>query len=934
MYFLEYDMLPAGKRIFLLSVSMHRQIRIHYLERCHSLNKQETLYFLETFLSPFLQFPKSMLSILMDHLKESYDFPEWKNLADKPVMKPSILYVNGIKRPRVEMCFREILWSGYERWRGSDASSECPPNVCISSEDVWQQIKEQTNLDSEVESANNKASFLLALLAESFYRDKLQMPWSPKFAAVFEKQETFMNFLKSLFPESVNCFSTRVSFLYYVFESLRLYPSLSYCAVGSEKWESMNPVTNLWESFRFSHSRVVMVDSTCGKEFLKFMEGIESAEGLGVWRYILRTPIFMPNLSAFPNWENSFGSNFKSYFNKRYALWRGYTLPPAQTQFTRKQVLSAIQVLTAKTDTNPPCISLLMAIVAETLNKEYYYDCNEFRTIFEGHSEFVAWMDCLAGKSNRNLICRIAKRYFILESLRLSPELSQLAAGQFKWNSPQPVEVIQQVCLKLINNRSVPTFGSDFLEFVKRPEIEGFTTWNHIIHTPVRVSNLENFQDASFNRIRYILHRDYDRWRGYLPSNVATENQSVAIQMLDLMQVLDRHLKNNVQSPGPSLSLLLAVLAEMATHRKSFSTSVLEKFAVVFANHPNFTSWLNSVPASSNQSLSDRIAYRYYILECLRNFPELSRLISTECGWESPEPVREIWDTCLNKWCPPCSSSKTYNTYDGERLGYVTTDFNEFTSFNQSTNSGQELIPLIRLQFLHSLMKQVPPSERRKATLEAWDKVLIGESLHTAIDEKMDNRWKLLSNFCSNFDVSDCCQLERESDLKERESQHQLNDGSPWHTAMEMLTETGYQWESPEWSLLLSIGSLYRTAPNCHEHCQFAWAVQRPISKWLEDIESGILNEKKTILEQVLFRYFALLCLLGGAIREEDPIMLRNLKEDSTETLKIIDSTVLRDLWEFSKIESILDMCVYRIDQGHVSITRGEFRQGWEELQL
>eukprot|EP01054_Gregarina_sp_Poly1_P003138 Gregarina_sp_Poly_1__3137@NODE_1888_length_3132_cov_20_212398_g1225_i0_p1_GENE_NODE_1888_length_3132_cov_20_212398_g1225_i0NODE_1888_length_3132_cov_20_212398_g1225_i0_p1_ORF_typecomplete_len967_score131_89FANCI_HD1/PF14679_6/0_68FANCI_HD1/PF14679_6/1_7e02_NODE_1888_length_3132_cov_20_212398_g1225_i0932993 len=891
---------------------------------------QRKFYLSENLLRPGLQFPGSMLSILMNPLRAAanHDFPELNDLKDKPVVPPETSSVQEAEELKAVIRSANKVWRGFQIYKDKFRINE----------NILQTIKDLLLKAIARGQQSQESSFLMALLAESVHRSHTQILEIREFAPIFNRQRRFMRWLNESFPHYFWSFSSRVAFLYYIFELSRLNPEMWNLVSRSENWESPEPVAELWKGFESFTITSAVIDTTRGKEFFRFLDGITISElHSKIWQSIARLPIPVPDASHF---RGAKSDRIKSLLKRAYDLWRPSitqprNMPRSKTkQIRRERLLKFVDILApaTKNDIHSPCTSLFLAVAADS-------DLNpRFPRFFRGHTQFISWLNDMKGRSQYLLPARIAYRYFVLESLRLSPELSRSISNECGWESLQPVDDIREACLKIwfpsqpdspsqrvltarpnvADGMEEPLdfsiFGKNFLEFVGRPDIgEDSLTWKHIIDTSVPFPKLTGLLDADSLQIRQILHSGYDEWRGTnLPrrTSVVAESQILEDQILDLIRLLAPHSKRTLQSRRSSL--LLAILAETAHFQTSFQTSALEKFSGVFANHLIFSDWLNSVPPSSESSLLDRIAYRYYVLENLRLCPELSKLISDKCGWKSFRPVDEIWAIFLNRWfCPSSSISNALTTHDASMVDHgQPTDFDRPINCDRPTDFDRP-INLTRLKFLLALMMQVDPVRQRETTLKAWEKVLFDDPIFISVDGNMGDLWNLRQNFCLNLGISDCCRSGLELNTKirtVRDCQNQVDNEFLWRTSMAMLAETSLQWQSPEWLLVLSIDSICRTTPNYQLRFQSHCAVNDLISEWLKNAESRILTESKTILERVLFRYFALLCLRRNAI------------------LQNTSPTLLCDLWESCKMESILQTWSHNYGN-QISITRRKFRE-------
>eukprot|EP01054_Gregarina_sp_Poly1_P000516 Gregarina_sp_Poly_1__515@NODE_1124_length_5018_cov_43_139972_g778_i0_p1_GENE_NODE_1124_length_5018_cov_43_139972_g778_i0NODE_1124_length_5018_cov_43_139972_g778_i0_p1_ORF_typecomplete_len360_score30_47GDPD_2/PF13653_6/0_35GDPD_2/PF13653_6/3_5e03_NODE_1124_length_5018_cov_43_139972_g778_i024763555 len=301
-----------------------------------------------------------------------------------------------------------------------------------------------------------------------------------------------MNWLKRSFPYYFISFSTRIAFLYYMFESLRLRPEFSE-SFAVRLWGSPNPVTDLWtELLEWSSEKPEFLElasselsrnsilsgadatiiNTTRERFLDFIRGLETKEKhFKIWRQIMELKI------------GSFGSRdfvianpeqVRNLFKKGFDNWRKYVHPVGNTAFSDPgHILDSIRILSPLSliAANSACRSLLLSMLAEVWSRAHFQSAefsesrcsccagtefqilsqslNErfFAFVFENHFHFARWLKEVPGRNARSLLGRIAYRYYVLERLRCFPDLSELVSKKCGWESSHPADAIWQACL-------------------------------------------------------------------------------------------------------------------------------------------------------------------------------------------------------------------------------------------------------------------------------------------------------------------------------------------------------------------------------------------------------------------------------------------------------------------------------------------------------
>eukprot|EP01054_Gregarina_sp_Poly1_P003344 Gregarina_sp_Poly_1__3343@NODE_1963_length_2989_cov_7_699521_g1264_i0_p1_GENE_NODE_1963_length_2989_cov_7_699521_g1264_i0NODE_1963_length_2989_cov_7_699521_g1264_i0_p1_ORF_typecomplete_len586_score78_18_NODE_1963_length_2989_cov_7_699521_g1264_i08732630 len=280
----------------------------------------------------------------------------------------------------------------------------------------------------------------------------------------------------------------------------------------------------------------------------------------------------------------------------------------------------------------------------------------------------------------------------------LRPDL--LDSRMEKLESQKPVAQISRPHLEL-TGRSV---GDKFLDFVKNIEnnFEGgesdiknhLKLWQCIMTRPIDTSALffkavRSGGTKSPDEIKRRLHSAFKHWHSYL---IPRKNTAFCTEqhMLESIKILT----TEAHSYSSCSSLVLSMLAEITT----------KELAYLFENHITFANWLNEVAGGSKRSLSGRIAYRYYVLETLRQLPALSKFISVNRGWESFYPAQEIWEAFLNSnnfTNTQLLTSTAVNTHDHCTVNQsidididqlvANFDIDQPTDFDESTNIDQSI---------------------------------------------------------------------------------------------------------------------------------------------------------------------------------------------------------------------------------------------------
>eukprot|EP01054_Gregarina_sp_Poly1_P009243 Gregarina_sp_Poly_1__9242@NODE_570_length_7488_cov_15_500606_g447_i0_p1_GENE_NODE_570_length_7488_cov_15_500606_g447_i0NODE_570_length_7488_cov_15_500606_g447_i0_p1_ORF_typecomplete_len838_score99_86_NODE_570_length_7488_cov_15_500606_g447_i035016014 len=178
--------------------------------------------------------------------------------------------------------------------------------------------------------------------------------------------------------------------------------------------------------------------------------------------------------------------------------------------------------------------------------------------------------------------------------------------------------------------------------------------WSHVAERPVEnlplLVDIENVED-------YFLCQ-FETWRGFSLDHNTSKRHNHRQSKKDVLKVI-RSLSPWTSPPidesrlSQETSLVLAFLLDAFSYRIHEFRGLGE----IFDSDEYFTSWLERIIAKPARATSTifcvRVAYRYFILECLRNSPSLLSTLHTHYNWKSSDPVKEMWKAFSGQ----CSSS-------------------------------------------------------------------------------------------------------------------------------------------------------------------------------------------------------------------------------------------------------------------------------------
>eukprot|EP01054_Gregarina_sp_Poly1_P003159 Gregarina_sp_Poly_1__3158@NODE_1896_length_3125_cov_46_009810_g1228_i0_p1_GENE_NODE_1896_length_3125_cov_46_009810_g1228_i0NODE_1896_length_3125_cov_46_009810_g1228_i0_p1_ORF_typecomplete_len933_score141_07DUF4421/PF14391_6/1_2e02DUF4421/PF14391_6/0_17_NODE_1896_length_3125_cov_46_009810_g1228_i01942992 len=499
--------------------------------------------------------------------------------------------------------------------------------------------------------------------------------------------------------------------------------------------------------------------------------------------------------------------------------------------------------------------SLLLAILAESVfyTRHHTPNLERFFQIFKKQGTLMKWF---SHRKDEPLARKIIYRYFVLESLRLSPELLEIVSKKEGGESTDSVTNLIKDLLNLWSAENSLTFESEPLEEYEvsdkqsddfqSPEflklfgtLEGpgdscAKVWNGIKGDSVR--SLPLYEGATVQDNLADIYFGFNLWRKFVVER-HSEDKSHYAEVFKLVPHLIPLMKSNSLSNGSSL--VIALLSETISGRFSAHPEI-QLWASLLRPYSYFTSWLNEKyqNVSAKNMSCTRIAFRYYYLERLRQSPTLRRMISKHYEWESQNPEKDIWDTFRKKL---------------DTLSLRFTDIGIFNNMEFSHKASSLRTSLARLKFLYALMARLNPDESNGVSQDTWIKILVLDPIFLGAanieggnsvewEQGLRHSWQA---YCEHLGIPAGSQ--QDAPQTSQKSNGNNNNEEPDNLLLEavfgVLAEANSGWKSSEWLLVLSVLSICR------------W--KDP--KWteLENLESKILANK-SVLGRVLFRYFVL----------------------------------------------------------------------------
>eukprot|EP01054_Gregarina_sp_Poly1_P004915 Gregarina_sp_Poly_1__4914@NODE_2606_length_1926_cov_26_935449_g1651_i0_p1_GENE_NODE_2606_length_1926_cov_26_935449_g1651_i0NODE_2606_length_1926_cov_26_935449_g1651_i0_p1_ORF_typecomplete_len610_score76_76AAA_lid_7/PF17867_1/0_42_NODE_2606_length_1926_cov_26_935449_g1651_i0101839 len=170
--------------------------------------------------------------------------------------------------------------------------------------------------------------------------------------------------------------------------------------------------------------------------------------------------------------------------------------------------------------------------------------------------------------------------------------------------------------------------------------------WNCIEANPVQ--NYSVPEKITKEIFRSYLRSNFKRWCSF----PLVEHGDHTYKRVETLDSIDK-LCQFTEGLSDESSLTLAFLIEMVGTRRNLRP--VFRLCSILQRHESFAKWLKGMV--QEDVFCVRMAFRYYILEVLRtSSADFLSTLRRICGWESENPVKEIWEAYLEQSTPSTST--------------------------------------------------------------------------------------------------------------------------------------------------------------------------------------------------------------------------------------------------------------------------------------